>query len=83
MPDQDVWGMMQIPFYGWFYRRLMRLAHRFDWHHAPVIGPMSGGDRQYQRWCKWCGFRESYWYDPRQPGAEIAEHMAMRNRGEV
>lgn len=36
----------------------MKLAHRYDWHHAPEIGPFEDG--KYQRWCKWCGFRESF-----------------------
>ena len=53
--------------YGWLYRSLMKLAHRFDWHYAPVHGPISGGDRPYQRWCQWCGLRQSYSYDPRKP----------------
>jgi hypothetical protein len=50
--------------YGWFYRSLMKLAHRYDWHHAKVFGPFEDG--RYQRWCQWCGLRESYSYDPRQ-----------------
>lgn len=51
---------------GMFYRTVMRLAHRFNWHYAPLIGPISAGDSRdrlhggYQRWCQWCGFRESY-----------------------
>lgn len=31
-------------------------------HYAPVIGPLSPpfeDGRNYQRWCKWCGFRQS------------------------
>lgn len=53
--------------YGWLYRTLMKLAHRYNWHHAPVIGPISGSDTwRYQRWCQWCGLRESYRYDPRE-----------------
>jgi len=27
---------------AWLYRALMRVAHRFDWHYAPIIGPMMG-----------------------------------------
>lgn len=49
-------------------RRITILAHRFNWHYAPVIGPIDGhpdGKDRYQRWCQWCGFRESYCYDPR------------------
>ena len=45
--------------YGYFYRALMRFAHRFDWHYAPIHGPISGGERPYLRWCQWCGLRES------------------------
>ena len=56
---------MQIPFYGWFYRAFMRLAHRFEWHHATISGPFEDG--KSQRWCRWCGLRESYRYDPRKP----------------
>lgn len=44
--------------YGWLYRNLMKLAHRSDWHHAPMVGPLEDGATQ--RWCKWCGFRETY-----------------------
>ena len=43
---------------GRLYRVLMRLVHRYDWHYAPFIGPFEDGATQ--RWCKWCGFRESY-----------------------
>jgi len=38
------------------YRPLMKLAHRFDWHFAPLSGPLSP-DGTYHRWCQWCGFR--------------------------
>ncbi len=40
------------------YRLVMRIAHRFDWHYAPMIGPLNDGATQ--RWCQWCGFRETY-----------------------
>lgn len=43
-----------------FYRPIMKLAHKFNWHYAPIIGPLEDG--AYQRWCKWCGFRD--WYIP-------------------
>ena len=36
----------------------MILAHRFDWHYAPEVGPLPDG--QYRKWCKWCGLRHSY-----------------------
>lgn len=56
--------------YGLFYRLVMRVAHRFDWHYAPVIGPLDAGGPddprhgRYQRWCRWCGFRESFRREP-------------------
>jgi len=42
-------------FYGFFYRRLMKLAHRFNWHYAPPVYP--NGDTQL--WRRWCGFRQT------------------------
>ncbi len=51
--------------YGWLYRSMNKLAHRYNWHHAEVFGPFEDG--RYQRWCQWCGLRESYSYDPRKP----------------
>lgn len=36
------------------YRAVMRLAHRFHWHHAPPCYPH--GDIVY--WCRWCGMRD-------------------------
>ena len=35
----------------------MRLAHKYDWHYAPRIGPFEDG--RTQLWCTWCGFRET------------------------
>lgn len=53
-------------------RGLNILAHKFDWHHAPVFGPIMDDERMaYQRWCQWCGFRESYSYDPRKGPPEV------------
>ena len=49
---------------GRFYLCFVILAHKFDWHHAPVYGPFDDG--RYQRWCQWCGLRQSYNYDPRR-----------------
>lgn len=46
------------------YRLVMKLAHRYDWHYAPIIGPLSP-DGTYQRWCKWCGFRQSFTIGPK------------------
>lgn len=43
----------KLPFYGFFYRLIMRVAHRFNWHYAPPIYP----DGDTILWCKWCGLR--------------------------
>ena len=40
---------------GFFYRLIMRFAHKYNWHYAPPIYP----DGDTQLWCKWCGFRET------------------------
>jgi len=44
-----------IMLYGYIYRIIMRITHKFNWHYAPPIYP--GGDTQL--WCKWCGFRQT------------------------
>ena len=61
---------MSIIFGRFLHRPMMRWMHRHDFHHAPVIGPFIP-DGGYQRWCHWCGFRESYRVDPRTPAARI------------
>jgi len=38
-----------------FYRPLMRVAHRYNWHYAPPIYPE--GDMQL--WCQWCECRQT------------------------
>lgn len=38
-----------------FYRWVMKVAHRFDWHYAPKHGPLEDG--RTQAWCQWCGLR--------------------------
>ena len=45
----------RLPFYGFFYQNIMRIAHKYNWHYAPPIYP----DGDTQLWCKWCGFRET------------------------
>lgn len=47
--------------YGYLYRKLMRLSHRFNWHHMTVLGPLPDGRKQ--AWCQWCGVRD-WIYDP-------------------
>lgn len=36
-----------------FYRPVMRMAHRFNWHYAPPIFP----EGNTLLWCQWCGLR--------------------------
>lgn len=40
---------------GFFYRLVMRIAHKYNWHYAPPIYPE--GDTHL--WCQWCGFRQT------------------------
>lgn len=49
---------------GWFYRKIMRVAHYFNWHYAPEIGPILP-ENDYQYWCQWCGFRMSFRKGPK------------------
>jgi len=44
--------MMRNIYYGFLYRPLMRLMHRYNLHYAPPIYP----DGDTLLWCKWCGF---------------------------
>jgi hypothetical protein len=44
--------------YAYFYRKLMKITHRYNWHYAPLFGPFEDGSTQ--RWCRWCGLRETY-----------------------
>ena len=45
---------MNVPFIWRLYRPFMRLAHRYNWHHATVCHP--DGDTLF--WCQWCGMRD-------------------------
>lgn len=52
----DAYWQIKLLFLRIAYRHIMRLAHYFGWHYAPVRGPyLPGGE--YQRWCQWCGLR--------------------------
>lgn len=51
-------------FYGWWYRNLMKLSHRFNWHYMPPCYP--DGDTLLR--CHWCGasyVSERHEYKPR------------------
>lgn len=63
--------------YGYFYRLLMRIAHRFEWHYAPIHGPLEDG--KFQRWCQWCGFRESYRHHPKTAYQDITRELSTYN----
>ena len=45
--------------YGIIYRTIMKIAHHYNWHYAPPIGPLQPGN-DMQLWCQWCGLRETY-----------------------
>jgi hypothetical protein len=47
---------MKHLWYRFFYRTVMRFAHRYNWHHTTDIGPLDDGSTQ--KWCTWCGLRE-------------------------
>lgn len=38
---------------GWIYRKVMKIAHKYNWHYAPPVYP----DGDTMLWCQWCGFR--------------------------
>lgn len=40
--------------YGFLYRVVMKLAHRYNWHYAPPCYP--DGDTMLR--CSWCGFSQ-------------------------
>ena len=64
--------------YGFFYRVIMRIAHKFNWHYAPPSYP--NGDTLL--WCHWCGMRDVV---RSAKLAEIGRAMvseALRQRGE-
>lgn len=48
-----VMGFWSWVYARFFYRGVMRVAHRFHWHYAPPSYP----DGDTMLWCHWCGFR--------------------------
>mgnify|MGYP001574961151 CR=1 FL=1 len=52
----------------WFWSRFWKLAHRFDRHYMPTLGPLEDGRKQ--AWCRWCGLRD-YVFDPVRARMEI------------
>jgi len=61
---------------GFFYRLVMRVAHRFNWHYAPPIYP----EHDVQLWCKWCGFRQTISYGS---SAELERRAAEKANATV
>lgn len=61
--NEDLEAIRVMGFWHWLwcrtggYRAFMRFVHRFNWHHATVMGPFADGSRQH--WCQWCGLRYS------------------------
>lgn len=61
---EDMEAIRVMGFWYWLfcrtgaYRLVMRVAHRYHWHYAPMHGPLQDGSTQ--RWCEWCGFRQTY-----------------------
>jgi hypothetical protein len=43
-----------MPFYGFFYQSIMKIAHYFNWHYAPPCYP--DGDTLLR--CDWCGMSD-------------------------
>ena len=58
--------MMRSFYYRFIYRRLMRVAHRYDWHHTRTVYP--DGDTMLV--CDWCGLR---YVSHRRPLREATE----------
>ena len=50
-------GFWRTVYLRWFYRAVMRFAHRYNWHYAPTHGPFEDGSKQ--QWCEWCGMRHT------------------------
>lgn len=46
-------GFFSWSFYGLAYRTIMRIAHKFNWHHMKPSYP----DGDTMLWCHWCGIR--------------------------
>lgn len=44
---------------GKLYRWLVIFAHKHNWHHVRVSGPLPDG--KYMRWCHWCGMRDTFY----------------------
>lgn len=69
MVREDIEGIKVMGFWYWLfcrigaYRFTMKFMHKRNWHYAKIIGPIEP-DGNYQRWCQWCGFRQTYNHHP-------------------
>ena len=52
----ETWVLHKIYtfFYGLAYQNLMKLSHKYHWHHMPPVYP--NGDTLL--YCEWCGLRK-------------------------
>lgn len=59
--NEDMEAIRVMGFWHWLwcrtgcYRRFMRWAHLYNWHHCTVMGPFTDGSVHH--WCQWCGLR--------------------------
>ena len=69
---------MKWLYYRFIYRRLMRLAHRFNWHHTRTCYP--DGDTLVV--CDWCGLSKVMQRRDYKPAIECgaAESRAKREQ---
>lgn len=61
--------------YYFFYRLIMKVAHKFHWHYAPPIYP--NGDTTL--WCKWCGLRGVVKRRDYNPALEVHNDQTERS----
>lgn len=64
-------------YYLFIYRRLMMLAHRFNWHHTRTCFP--DGDTLVV--CDWCGLRQVVNRVPRVPYITTSQSAAKEGEG--
>ena len=55
MESVRVLGVTKTLYLRLVYRHLMRCAHRYGWHYAPITVLV---DDATMKWCHWCGMRE-------------------------
>lgn len=70
-------------YYGFIYRHLMKLSHRFNWHHTTTYYPE--GDTLVV--CNWCGIRaitkRAAWKEALKSLGEPMSHAAEERSSDV